>query len=200
MSAWCWACVFVTNHSNHRKVSNRNAQFFDIVLCKHIVWLRSQKLQVTQNKVVRFILNKPPIQHIGQHELDMVNLLNTEHRVKQLMMTHMYNIYNGNAPSYLCQRFIRIHDHHQHHTRLSEYCFVTARVKSANQSNFSYWGVETWNVIPTVIKTATNVSLFKSAVKRHYVILAHESEESDYLIQIEEKKMIQQMSWTYIVT
>ena len=27
---------------------------------------------------------------------------------------------------------------------------------------------------------ATNVSLFKSAVKRHYVILAHEPEESDY--------------------
>ena len=90
------------------------------------------------------------------------------------------DIYNGNAPSYLCQRFIRIHDHHQHHTRLSEYCFVTPRVKSANQSNFSYWGIKTWNVIPTVIKTATNVSLFKSAVKRHYVILAHESEESDY--------------------
>ena len=41
------------------------------------------KLQVTQNKVVRFILNKPPRQHIGQNELDMVNLLNTEHRVKQ---------------------------------------------------------------------------------------------------------------------
>ena len=36
------------------------------------------KLQVTQNKVVRFILNKPPRQHIGQNELDMVNLLNTE--------------------------------------------------------------------------------------------------------------------------
>ena len=83
------------------------------------------KHQVTQNKVVRFILNKPPIQHIGQNELDMVNLLNTEHRVKQPMMTHMYSIYNGNAPSYLCQRFIRIHDHHQHHTRLSEYCFGT---------------------------------------------------------------------------
>ena len=47
------------------------------------------KLQVTQNKVVRFILNKPPRQHIGQNELDMVNLLNTEHRVKQLMMIHM---------------------------------------------------------------------------------------------------------------
>ena len=86
------------------------------------------KLQVTQNKVVRFILNKPPRQHIGQHELDMVNLLNTEHRVKQLMMTHMYNIYNNNAPSYLCQRFIRIQDQHQHHTRLSEYCFVTPTV------------------------------------------------------------------------
>ena len=133
------------------------------------------KLQVTQNKVVRFILNKPPRQHIGQNELDMVNLLNTEHRVKQLMMTHMYNIYNGNAPSYLCQRFIRIPDHHQHHTRLSEYCFVTPRVKSANQSNFSYWGVKTWNVIPTVIKTATNVSLFKSAVKRSTATLCYPS-------------------------
>ena len=90
----------------------------------------------------------------------------------------MYTIYNDNAPSYLCQRFILIHDQHQHHIRLSEYCFVTPIVKSANQSNFSCWEVKTWNVILTV--TATNVSIFKSAVKRHSVILAHESKESNY--------------------
>ena len=55
-------------------------------------------------------------------------------------------------------------------------------------------------LIPTVIKTATNVSLFKSAVKRHYVILAHESEESDYLIQIEEKKLFNKCLEHSIVT
>ena len=136
------------------------------------------KMQVTQNKVVRFILNKPPRQHIGQNELDMVNLLNTERRVKQLMMTHMYNIYNNNAPSYPCQRSIRIQDQHQHHTRLSEYCFVTPIIKSANQNNFSIWGVKMWNVIPNIIKTTTNVSMFKGAIKRHYVILTHESERN----------------------
>ena len=135
------------------------------------------KLHVTQNRVVRFILNKPPRQHIGQNELEMVNLLNTEHRVKQLMMTHMYNIYNNKAPSYLCQRFIRIQDQHQ---RLSEYCFVTPKVKSANQKNLSYWGVKMLNVIHNIIKTAANVSMFKSAMKRHYVILTHESEESNF--------------------
>ena len=49
------------------------------------------KLQVTQNKVVRFILNKPPRQHIGQNELDMVNLLNTEHvYVVNIMHVMMY--------------------------------------------------------------------------------------------------------------
>ena len=36
------------------------------------------KLQVTQNKVVRFILNKPPRQHIGHNELD--NGKPSEHR------------------------------------------------------------------------------------------------------------------------
>ena len=60
------------------------------------------------------------------------------------------------------------------------YCFVIPKVKSANQNNLSYWGVKMWNVIPNIIKTATNVSMFKSATKRHYVILTHKSEESNF--------------------
>ena len=35
-----------------------------------------------------------------------------------------------------------------------------------------------WNVIPNIINTATNVSMSKTAIKRHYVILTHESEET----------------------
>ena len=34
-------------------------------------------------------------------------------------------------------------------------------------------GVKIWN-------NATNISMFRSAVKRHYVILTHESEESSF--------------------
>ena len=46
-----------------------------------------QKLQVCQNKVVRFILNLPPMYSVNYSVLSSLNLLNVEDRVKQLQCT-----------------------------------------------------------------------------------------------------------------
>ena len=63
------------------------------------------KLQVAQNKVVRYILDLHPRTHIGQNELDRVGILSIEDRARQLMLNHVYDIYNGSAPSYLQSKF-----------------------------------------------------------------------------------------------
>ena len=64
-----------------------------------------KKLQVCQNKVVRFILDLPPMHSINYNVLSVLNLLNVEYRVVQLRLNHVFNIYHGKAPSYLCEQF-----------------------------------------------------------------------------------------------
>ena len=85
------------------------------------------KLQVAQNKVVRFILDLGPRSHVGQTELDKVGLLNTSDRAKQLMLGHMYNVYNGCAPVYLLDTFSKRNDQ-RINTRSSSTSFVLPRV------------------------------------------------------------------------
>ncbi len=63
------------------------------------------RLQCTQNKVIRFLLNAPARSHIGAHEFGLIGMLPVELRVKQLKLNLVYNIVNGNAPTYLSPPF-----------------------------------------------------------------------------------------------
>ena len=49
-----------------------------------------KKLQITQNKVLRYIKGSGPMVHVGQTELASEGLLNIETRAKQLGLKHMY--------------------------------------------------------------------------------------------------------------
>ena len=59
------------------------------------------RMQCTQNKIIRFMLNAPWRFHVGANELNHFGLLPIEYRVEQLMLGHMFNIVNGNALTYL---------------------------------------------------------------------------------------------------
>jgi hypothetical protein len=64
------------------------------------------RLQTTQNKVVRFILNLGPREGISRNILDSLGFLNVEDRAMQLRLNHVYNIFHGNSPSYICEQFV----------------------------------------------------------------------------------------------
>ena len=51
------------------------------------------KLQLLQNKIVRFILDRGPRFHIGQAELDSVGFLSVEDRVQQLKLNLVFKIF-----------------------------------------------------------------------------------------------------------
>ena len=59
------------------------------------------KLQVMQNKMVRFILKLGPRSHLGDEELKRAGMLKVEDRVKQLKLNHVFKIFNEVAPEYL---------------------------------------------------------------------------------------------------
>lgn len=133
-----------------------------------------KKLQVAQNKVVRFVLDLGPRSHIGQCELDRAGLLNVIDRAKQLMLNHMFNIYHQTAPYYLCQNFTRID--HGYRTRYMQNNFYIRKPNVYERNNFNYQGPLIWNALPNNVKSITSKNLFKAKVKQFLRTQAHLNE------------------------
>ena len=127
-----------------------------------------QKLQVCQNKVVRFILNLPPMYSVNHSVLASLNLLNVEDRVKQLALNHVFNIFHGNAPSYLCEKFVLRSEVSIHRTRsCTNLDFIVPRIKTCESGTFFYNGIKNWNELPRNIKECKRKDVFKTLVKQH---------------------------------
>ena len=57
-----------------------------------------KRLQVMQNKIIRFILGLDNRSHIGNDELNNAGFLKVPDRVKQLMLGHVFKIKKQNLP------------------------------------------------------------------------------------------------------
>ena len=55
------------------------------------------KLQIVQNKIIRFILDLPARSHVGYVEFSKAKMFPVHKRVEQLKMNHMFNIIHGNS-------------------------------------------------------------------------------------------------------
>ena len=100
---------------------------------------------------------------MGANEFKHVGLLPIEYRVEQLMLGHMFNIINGNAPTYLISGINM--NQHRYSTRARELSCVTPRVKSSGLTSFMYQGVCHWNNLPLEIKQYPSKDTFKYQVK-----------------------------------
>ena len=86
-----------------------------------------KKLQISQNKTIRFIKNLGLKTHIGFSELDSLGMLNVDLRtvtVKQSRLSHVHKISNGGCPSYVSEHFVNVSNIHSHNTRGSGENFV----------------------------------------------------------------------------
>ena len=110
--------------------------------------LLKKKLQITQNKVIRFILGLPSRSHIGPTEFSGASMLPVPLRVDQLKLNHMYNIINGIAPSYLKSE-ISIAGHTGHVTPSGNRACFVPRVNSFAIKSFFYTGIKQWNALPS---------------------------------------------------
>ena len=138
-----------------------------------------KQLQISQNKIVRFIIGLEHRTHIGVTELKKVNMLKVEERVKQLKLNHVYNIYNNVGPSYLTDNFHRTANLHSIRTRRSECSFFVPRVQGMAVHSFFYSAIKEWNSLPSNIQCIDGKSRFKTAVKRHLIEQARNLELND---------------------
>ena len=157
----------------HAKISflYRQASFFDLktkkMLCAALVlphfdysicsWYTSlnkyhqKKLQVAQNKIVRFILNYHPRTHLIQNDFCLTGLLSMQDRAQQLRLNHMYAVYNKTCPQYMLNLFTRLSDMYQIETRGNACNFYIPKVNTVSIKAFYYTGVKDWNNLPLYI-------------------------------------------------
>ena len=126
-----------------------------------------KKLQICQNKTVRFIKNLGPHSHIGFSELDSLNMLNVDFRVKQLRLSHVHKIFNETGPSYLSEHFSKASNVHHHFTRGSTENFVVPSVRGVAATTFYLSAIKDWNSLPSHVKQKCSFNGFKCAAKRY---------------------------------
>ena len=127
-----------------------------------------QRLQVCQNKMVRFILNFSPRQTVNYSVLNSLNMLSVEDRVKQLKLNHVFNIFHQKAPSYLQENFIlntaRVNGRQTRScTNLN---FNIPRVKTCQSTTFYFSAIKDWNELPLSVKETKSKDVFKTNVKK----------------------------------
>ena len=141
-----------------------------------------QKLQIMQNKTIRFILNLGNRAHVGCKEFDKLDILSVTDRVKQNKLNHIFKIYNGTGPEYLKEHFNKISDTELRGcTRASINNFFLPRIKGQGSNTFYFSGIKNWNSLPARIKEIQNFKVFKDKVKRNISFEAKESELSPFL-------------------
>ena len=138
------------------------------------------KLQGAQNTVIRFILNLKPMTRLSSSILSEIKMLMVEDRAKQLRLNHVFNVYHELAPRYLNQYFLGVADSHSYRTRGSLLNFVVTSIKGCDSHTFYYNAILDWNSLPDDIKSITNKSFYKTAVKRH-LLTAGQSIDTSYL-------------------
>ena len=127
-----------------------------------------ERLQVTQNKMVRFVLKLDPKSHIGSEEFKSLGWLPVSKRVDQVILNHIFRIRSGTSPEYMGERFTLASSIHNYSTRFRENgCYLFPKVKSFGKKSFAFTGCTLWNALPSNIKNVNSLTTFKTAVKSH---------------------------------
>jgi len=139
------------------------------------------KLQVVQNKMVRFILDKGPMEHIGNIELTNVGFLNPKDRVSQLSMNLVHKIFYGKCLDYLKDNFIKITEVHSHNTRGSDFNFKVPKINTITSGTFYYNAIKEWNSLPPELRAIESKETFKSSLKCYLFDRASQRESLSYV-------------------
>lgn len=75
------------------------------------------KLQTTQNKLMRFVLGLDARCHIGPEHFRSLNWLPVNNRVDQIVLGHVFKVKHGLAPDYLGEHFVPQDTVHSYRTR-----------------------------------------------------------------------------------
>ena len=123
-----------------------------------ILKLLKNRLQVTQNKIIRFFLKMDPGSHVGANEFKSIGWLPVSRRVDQIILNHVFKIKFGQLAQYMAEHFIQASSLHSYGTRFRESRnFSIPKVNSFGKKPFVYNGCILWNDLPSNIKEKLSI-------------------------------------------
>ena len=127
------------------------------------------KLQVTQNKCIRFCLKLQSREHLSNKHFHKLNWLPINHKFKQCATSTVFKFVKKKCPAYMKEVFrtaenIRINARNSFLKLNNPF-----RKTSTGQNGLSYIGPAIWNRIPEILKKTKNLRTFKHKVKQYYL-------------------------------
>ena len=126
---------------------------FDYASCVWYFNLREatkKKLQIIQNRCIRFCLDMNSREHISNSTFRKINWLPVKHRVDQCALTCLFNTDKGFAPNYMAETFCKIVPNR--FTRLSQSSYLVPLVKlKAARNSTSFIASSQWNKLESFI-------------------------------------------------
>ncbi len=120
------------------------------------------KIQVVQNKLIRFMLNLGSKDHVGIEQLNTLGLLNVNDRTKQSRLRNAHKVFYKQAPENLMSNFNKCRNRQGMNIRYRAYNFDLPRVTGEETGTFQYGGIKNWNGLLDKLKVCSNLLSFKS--------------------------------------
>ena len=138
------------------------------------------KMQVAQNKCIRFCLNLGNRFHIGTKQFEAINWLPTKERFEQCTCVAIFNFFAGAAPVYISEMFLPLQQSHT--TRRSQNkLWIPNQKTNRGLGIISYVGPRLWNSLPNFLKSVENVNKFKHKSKELFFNNLRDKEKNPYL-------------------
>ena len=118
------------------------------------------KLQIMQNKCIRFCLKKEARYHIGLNEFATINWLPVNHRANQCFSSNAFKFFNNLSPVYMEQVFSR-GDGNRTTRRSFQKLVLPLRKTVQGQRTLSYVGPCLWNQLPNEVKSCKTTNSLK---------------------------------------
>ena len=122
------------------------------------------RLQVSQNKCIRFCLNLSNRASIDNSKFKEINWLPVEKRYEQCVCTLIYKYFHNNVPGYINDIFTV--NKTRYNTRNSNMLKRPLCKTSNGMKAISYLGPKLWDNMPIYLKQKESISCFKHGFKR----------------------------------
>ena len=138
------------------------------------------KLQIAQNKCIRYCLFLGNREGIRYKHLKEINWLPVKDRVNQFIVASVYKFFNKLAPLYMTDVFVKSERVRTTRSSNESNLYIPLRHHDYGKNCLSYLGATLWNSIPGAIRNVKTCNSFKHKIKDKYFKDIKEDDNSIY--------------------
>ena len=127
----------------------------------------TKKIQISQNKCIRFCLGIDNRTHIGVNEFKTINWLPVQNRYEQCVALNAYKFCKGMGPAYMSDTYSLVENLQTTRRSILKLKLPLKKTKMG-QNAISYIGPKVWNKLPSDCKVEDNSNKFKHKIKEEF--------------------------------